>query len=208
MRGLMMVWVVAGLVSAAPSEAAVELNFSELPFQPVNGLSYKGVTFGFTINGTASMYAYYNSIGNFAPGDTVLVANPILKGDTAGILTLDFAPRPTDQLEFDVALQTTDSLTPGFRVELFDTGMASLGVTPVNTSPLSHWTEGQFTYAGTPISRAVINFDETAPGRFAVDNLTFDPVRPLNPAVPTPGALLLGGMGTILVSWLRRNKTL
>src|SRR5262249_7821398 len=40
-----------------------KLTFDELPFQPVNGLTYQGVTFGFTINGVASTDAHYHGSG-------------------------------------------------------------------------------------------------------------------------------------------------
>jgi hypothetical protein len=192
-----------GLISTGISEAAITLDFTELPFQPVDGLSTLGVTFHFTVGGIPSTDATYHSDG---PGITAFVQDPSLEGNATGILTLGFEPQPTDQLQFGVALSTFAPLTPGFTVELFDRNLISLGTTQVDTSPLSSFSEGQFAYSGEAIRQAVIDFEDSAE-RFAMDNLTFNPVRPLN-SVPSPGALLLGSMGVALVSWLRRNRTL
>jgi hypothetical protein len=204
MKKLVFVCMAVGLMPAGMSEAALTLDFSELPFQPVDGLSYMGVTFHFSIGGNPSTEASYNPYG---AGITTFVQDPSLEGDATGILTLDFEPEPTDQLQFGLALSTGLPLAPGFTVELFDTGPASLGVTPVDTSPLVVFSEAQFSYSGSPISRAVIDFEEDSAERFAMDNVTFHPVRPVN-SVPSPGALLLGSMGVALVSWLRRTRTL
>jgi hypothetical protein len=200
MKRLIKICIAAGMILAtAPSAHAVTLTFDELPNQPVDGLSFMGVTFGFTVGGVPSTDAYYNAYG---PGTTMYLDDPSLEGDVTGILTLDFIPLPIDQLQFGVALETTAALTPGFTVELFDPSLVSLGVTPVNTSPLVFWSEALFTYSGTPVARSVINFNELGEqNRFAVDNLTFQPI-------PTPGAILLGGIGTGLVSWLRRRRML
>jgi len=199
MKRLITFCVVVSLVSAGVVDAAVTLTFTELPNQPVNGLSYMGVTFGFTVGGGPSLDARYNATG---PGSTTFVQDPSLEGNAAGILTLDFAPLPIDLLQFGVALSNIMPLTPGFTVELFDTSLVSLGVTPVNTSPLVLWTEGQFTYGGPPVSRAVVDFTEVGIGpRFALDNLTIEPI-------PAPGAILLGSIGVGVVSWLRRRRTL
>ena len=53
-----------------------------------------------------------------------------------------------------------------------------------------------------PISRVDFRFTNTA-GFFGIDNLTFDSA----PVVPVPGSLLLGGLGTFLVSAYRRKRS-
>ncbi|MHC4558541.1 MAG: hypothetical protein ACYTFW_08945 [Planctomycetota bacterium] len=200
MKKLVTICILVGLMSAGAADAAVTLTFGELPLQPVDGLSYMGVTFGFTVGGSPSTDALYNTIG---PGAVTYLQDPVLEGDAAGILTLDFGPLPTDQLQFGIALNTYNAVTAGYTVELFDTSLVSLGTFSGNTYPLIVWAEDQFTYSGAPISRAVIDFNEQAVTRFAVDNLTFNPVT-----APAPGAVLLGSIGVGLVGWLRRRRAI
>jgi len=196
MKKLIMICVVVGLMSAGVSNASVTLDFTELPFQPVDGLSYMGVTFGFWVGGSPSGDANYNS--SSGPGTVTFVQNPALEGNAAGILTLDFAT-PTSMLEFGVALNTYDAVTQGFVVRLYDTSL--IGVYQVNTSPLVSFSEGQFTYSGPRrVTHAAIGFNDKAASRFALDNLTY--------TVPAPGAILLGGIGVSLVGWLRRRRAL
>ena len=42
---------------------------------------------------------------------------------------------------------------------------------------------------------------------YTIDNLTFEPVQPIN-VVPAPAAVLMAGLGTGLVGWLRKRKAL
>ena len=42
--------------------SAFSLSFDELPMQPVDGLSYQGVAFGFTVGGVNSTDAYYKCL--------------------------------------------------------------------------------------------------------------------------------------------------
>ena len=197
MKKLVAICILLVLMLTGEANAAFTLTFDELPTQPVDGLSYMGVTFGFKVGGISSTDAIYNSIG---PGTLTYLQDPSMEGTTAGILTLDFST-PTDQLEFGVALNSYYAATPAFVVRLYDASYTPIGTFTENTSPLVLWSEGQFTYSGTLVRRAVIGFNEQAAGRFALDNLTINPI-------PAPGAVLLGSIGLGLVNWLRRRRTL
>ncbi len=191
--------ILALLMSAGAAEAATTLTFDELATQPVDGLSYNGVTFDFAVGGSPSNDALYNSIG---PGDLVYLQGAVLEGTASGTLTVDFAS-PTSLLQFGISLNSFDPETAAYKVQLFDTSLTSLGIFTRNTSPLTLWTEDQFSYSGTLISRAVIDINEQLAGRFAIDNLTYN-----TNTIPAPGAIVLGSIGAGLVGWLRRRKTL
>ncbi len=203
MKKFAVICMVIGLMSVGVAEAAVTLTFDELPTQPVDGLSYKGVTFGFTIGGSPSADALYSDVG---PGAITFLQDTTLEGNSAGILTLDFA-QPTDMLQFGIALNSFYPAMPAYSVQLFDASLAWVASLSQNTYPLIVWSEDLFSYSGMPISRAIIDFNEQAAGRFALDNLIHNPVGSVN-AIPAPGAVLLGGIGVGLVSWLRRRRSL
>jgi len=133
------------------------ITFDELPFQPVDGLTFNGVTFGFTVGAQPSTDANFNSFG---PGQITYVQDPSLEGNAAGVLTLTFAS-PTPLLKFGVAIDCVCTLSPGFNVHLFGAGNSDLGTTAVNTQPLISFSEGQFSHTGTAVTKAVITFDPT-----------------------------------------------
>ena len=159
-------------VPALAAQPVTTLTFTELPAQPVNGVSVSGVTFGFEIGGVSSADAIY---GGFGPGSITFVQDPSLEGNAGGVLTLTF-DRPTTVLEFGIARSCICTLTPGVSVELFKPGAAggSRGIITQTTNPLVSFSEGLFSYSGPAIQTAVITFPSAgiAP-RFALDNLTF-----------------------------------
>ena len=199
-KKLATICVLAVLVSAGTTEAASTLTFDELPYQSVDGLNYGGVTFGFTIGGSPSTDAHYGAVG---PGTLTYVQDKSLVGNARGILTLDF-DSPTSQLEFGLSLNTRKKLSCAYEVELFDKSLVSLGTFKRGTKPLVYWSEGQFTYSGTAISRAVIDFNQCYARSFAIDNLTTSSAN----TIPAPGAILLGSIGAGCVGWFRRRKML
>ncbi len=166
-------------------------------------LSFRGITFGFQASsGLLSADARYGATG---PGNFTAVQGRVLEGDATGILTLNFDV-PTRLLNFGVGLTSPNNLAPGFTVELFNPSLSSLGITNVNTTRLSTLplSEGLFSYTGAPISRAVINFNDalltSAPRRFALDNLTADPI-------PEPATMVLLSIGLAgVAASIRRHR--
>ena len=197
MKKLLAICILALLISAGTADAAATLTFDELPYQSVNGLSHKGVTFGFNIEGSPSSDAYYNAIG---PGTLTYIQDTSLEGNAQGTLTLDF-DSPINKLEFGIALNTRRPVYQAYEVKLFDESLALLAALNNSTNPLVYWSEGKFSYNGKAISRAVVDFNQCYARRFAIDNLATN-------TIPAPGALLLGGLGAGCVGWLRRRRTL
>jgi len=178
--------------------SAITLTMGELPTQAVNGLSYSGVTFHFTIGGIGSTDANYNGSNG---GIEHFVQDPSLEGNASGVLTLDFAA-PTAGLQFGVARSVAQALTPGMQVSLFDPSLAPLGNFNVNTTVFTNFSEGQFTSALT-IGRAVLSFPNAVlANRFAIDNLTFTLVP--EPAISTFAFLSLIALGAFRSRLLRK----
>jgi hypothetical protein len=185
--------LVASLCRPATGAPIVTLQFDELPENtPGNGRTVSGVTFTFEEAGVPSDELVYN----FEIGIPLThLTDPVLFGPASGRLLLDFAI-PTGILEFGAALDVLDPLTPGLMVELFDPMLNPLGAIGLDATPLLSFSEGQFSYAGTPIGRAIIDFSPSA-SSFALDNLTY--------AIPEPtvGVLVLCGLVGILAT---RNR--
>jgi hypothetical protein len=194
-----------------PSTAKAEiLTFDELASPtPVNGLTVKGVTFGFKINGVDSPDAIYNSSfpPQIPPNVFANIKQPFLEGNGKGILSLDFAA-PISALQFNVGLESFAPIASGLTVELFDAGLKSLGITSVNTTPLAALSEGLFSYSGAAVKKAVLDFDASKFGlspaidpRFNIDNLSYT-------SIPEPSLLvsLFAFSSSVYLSRKKRQK--
>jgi hypothetical protein len=197
-QGLVLLAVVLALSWASHARAEM-ITFDELPSQQIDGLTLKGVTFHFSVNGSPSSDATYSSS---APGNLVFLNVPSMEGDTAGQLTLDFAA-PTQLLQFGLALSTNVPVLDGASVELFSPGNTSLGVGGLALLPQVVFAEGMFDYYGDPVSRAVITFNSGAAPRFALDNLTF---QANTVQTPEPASLALFGVGLAALGLARRRR--
>ena len=202
---LLAVFGTASIAFATAGSARAEtLTFDELGSPtPADGLTVKGVTFDYKIDGVDSTDAIYNQSfpPQLPPNLFVNLQAPVLEGNAKGVLSLDFA-QPISELQFAVGVESTTPVTSALTVELFDSGSKSLGSTPVNTSNQAILSEGSFAYSGVPVQKAVLNFDETKFGldptlapRFSLDNLSYT-------AVPEPSSLLglfaIGASGGVL----------
>jgi hypothetical protein len=160
-----------GAINAAAATRTV-IHFTELAPQPVDGVVEKGVTFGFTVGGSASTDATY---GGGGPGQLKYVQDPSLEGNSAGVLTLTFAT-PTVLVKFGIA-RSSGTPMRGVTVKLYDANGALIGtfhkfVTPV----LGVFDEGLFKHISTvAVAKAVITFNSpNAATRFALDNLSYN----------------------------------
>lgn len=161
-------------VARAVIGTSTTITFGELPAQPVNGLNLLGVTFGFKINGVASSDATFGA--TLGPGNTPFLSPPHLEGNTLGQLMLDFAI-PIVFLQFGSHLSLEDSVAAALGVQLFDVSMAPLGgLMSLNMTPSPTFAGALFQYEGAAASHAMIQFNNQAATRFAIDGLTFVPV--------------------------------
>lgn len=189
-------------LAAGPARADTVIRFEELSLRPAHGVSLLGVTFGFTVGGSASSDALF---GGFGPPPLMsFVECPCLEGNGAGTLTMSF-DSPSSTLSFGLARSSIGTLNPGGVVELFDAASNSIGVFQIPTlAPPAPFAEGLFIYNGPSFSRAVLTFPQPS-FRFALDNLRFNTAG--QTAVPEPATLLLLGTGLAgVVGASRRHR--
>ncbi len=160
------------LACAAPSWATT-LTFDELAAQPVEGLSFKGVTFSFEVGGSASSDATYSV--DLGLGDTAFSSDPVLEGDAAGFLTVVFSV-PTSGLSFGLLLLGGSDYTPAAVANLYSDKGLLLDSRSIDTGavPSLGISGGVFSWSdpSAGVKRLILDFDDSA-GRFALDNLTY-----------------------------------
>jgi hypothetical protein len=152
---------------ASAQTTSVTITGTEVPFQPVNGLTVKGVTF------TDTTGADFDAANG---GQLTFTQDPVIEGQTAGeTLTMVF-PYPVSVLSFGMALSNQGTLTNAFTVSLFDSLGNLLQTVPVTVGnpPGDAFSNGPFT-SNQPglISKAVITFDSSKASAFGLDNITF-----------------------------------
>jgi hypothetical protein len=161
---------------SAVAQTPTVITFDELPPQPVNGLTFNGVTFFFNVGGVPSSDATF---GGFGPGSILFVQDPSLEGDASGTLWILFdSPTGTPYVVFGLARSIfLDRLVPGALVDLFDTNFCFIKRKALGTYPYVSFAENLFNLPPTttrPIRLARIVFPHAdLAARFAVDNLTY-----------------------------------
>ncbi len=189
----------SGATSTSPASfnGATLLNFNEVPETIANGFSLQGVTFGFKVAGLDSPDATYGA--SIAPtGAFQNLSSPVLEGNAAGILNIDFES-PATNLSFAVARFATTDVPNGVRVSLFDSSLNLISTSSVNLLRTQLGPEGLFSYTGTTgVRRVRLDFTTVSAAaggdRFAIDNLAYTLGSPSNP-IPFGGDTLLGGAG-------------
>jgi hypothetical protein len=202
MKRLIAVLAVSLAVPACAWAHLTTITFTELPTQPVNGVSLEGVTFADTTGAT------FNAPNG---GQLTYVQDPCLEGNNAGeALTLTFAT-PTPFLQFGVALSTQATVPVAVTVVLSGPsgplGTHTAGVKIHNGGAFS---DGQFTYEGAPVTTANITFNAAAATSFGFDNLTFgtpDATVPI-PALDNKAMALLMLFVIVAGAWLLRRRQL
>lgn len=147
------------------------LTFDELPFQSVDGLHFKGITFDFKVAGFDAFDASY---GAFGPGTTTYTQDPSLEGTSQGILTLDF-DQPITHLQFGLAMSATFAVPDAATITLFDANSNVIDTFTIGITPGSFvFASGLFQYSGAAATRAILDFNEFATSRFIIDNLSYE----------------------------------
>ncbi len=201
-KTLLLAAVTAILLAVQSPANATTITFDELTPQPVDGLTFNGVTFGFTVGGSPSTDAFFNvTFADFGiPGEAATNINDsALFGLSEGVLSLAFLA-PVTTLSFGVAIADFGPFSPGFTVSLFDDLNILVGEFPVDTDSLVLFSEGLFSYSGSPIGSATVAFADV--GAFVLDNLTFSGAT----EVPEPATLAILGLGLLGIAGLRRRR--
>ena len=193
MKKFVAVCAIVGLIFAAstpPANAGVTVEFSEVSLP---SLTLLDGTLHFNPYGLAFEDTTYYAVDSRFIGAGVDDRGITTTGGADNIMTIAF---------LDPVVSFTVDWTTISGSDIYATGYDSGGgvVIAFSASGLPGPTDyGTFGYAlGTPVSKLTFH-DGT--GQIGVGRIEFE-------AIPAPGAILLGGIGVGVVSWLRRRRTL
>ncbi len=213
MKQLIVLIGIALLFGSQAKSGPVMLTFDELPMQPANGLTFAGVTFGFTEDGVPSTDAQYDVPG---PSPALYLSSPVLGGPLSPSVVMQLLmsfDTPVVTLDFAIALDTLDSETPGANLTLYDGQGNVLNTYDINTSVLiaNGFSEALFSYgdpsilgslSGPPVSQAALTFPlNVTADLFAIDNLTL-----VETPEPATWIYVPGGMAGIAALALLRRR--
>ncbi len=173
LRILTVFCVLAAFCAVAQAQGPPILGMTDVPSQPADGLTVKGVTFHFTIGGSPSSDATFNA---FNGGFLTYTQDPVLEGNSLGTLTMDFAA-PTTYLQFGIARSTPAALPAGVVVDLYTPAGVHIGTYSLGTRPITIFSEGLFVANQVGlIGKAVLTFpDAQSAMRFGIDNVVTYP---------------------------------
>ena len=159
---------IAMIANAQSGGGEVKLTMDEVAFQPIDGLTVKGVTFHDTAG------ANYDA----ANGGTLMwTRDPVIEGPTNDVVTIDF-PYAVNGFQFSFALETGGFVKDAVSVDLFGPGGVALGTFTASSdsAPTDFFANGIFVSPSNVdvIGRAVVHLNTAAGApRFALDYLTF-----------------------------------
>jgi len=158
----------------------------------VNGLSYGGVSFTYTVGGSPLNGAVVIDGG---PGMTNNIAPPniVSVGNNAGTLNL-VLPGASDLFGYGYALLASGTIANATTISLFS-GTTSVGSLSYSGAPDPAFTGGFAGIESTiPFDRVALTFESTQSLAFAVDNIRFVTVT----NIPEPSTVLLAAAGLLL----------
>jgi hypothetical protein len=164
--GLFCIFLLAISPAAVAQQGTVKLTMDEIPFQPINGVTLKGITFSDTSGA---------DIDAADGGQQHYTQDPVIEGPTSGeVLTMTFL-QPAYGLQFGVSVSGQGLISSAFTVTLYDPFGNLLGTFPVNASQVGAdaYSEGLFTSSLGDIGKAVVTFSAAGPAAFGLDNVVY-----------------------------------
>ena len=167
--GLFCIFLLAISTVALAQQGTVKLTMDEIPFQPVNGVTLKGITFSDTTGA---------DIDASDGGQQHYTQDPVIEGLAAGeTLTMTFT-NPAYGLQFGVSVSTQGLVNTAFAVQLFDPLGNPLGLPiAVNANQVGadSFSEGLFTSSQGDIGKAVVTFPASPASfvAFGLDNVVY-----------------------------------